>query len=62
MKVTLETEALTNRGIILESENPEEKQVLRNLWEQKGRPVCLAKKGHFLEGNLELVIAPTPEE
>jgi len=61
MKVKLEQSGLTNRGIILESETSEEKQVLRNIWEQKGRPVCLAKIGHRTEGSLELVIAPTPE-
>lgn len=63
MKVILETLDLTNRGIILESENREEKQILRNIWEQKGRPVCLAKIGpHISEGQLQLTIAPTPEE
>ena len=58
MKVTLETEALTNRGVILESENSEEKQILRNIWEQKGGPVCLAKVGHHIEGDIQLTIAP----
>ena len=62
MKVTLETPALTNRGIILESENREEKQILRDIWEQKGRPVALAKIGHSIEGELQLTIAPTPEK
>jgi len=61
MKISLETPALTNRGIILESENREEKHILRNIWEQNGRPVSLAKVGHHIEGNLQLVIAPTPE-
>jgi len=61
LKVTLESLALTNRGIILESENREEKQILRNIWEQNGRLVSLAKIGHHIEGNLQLVIAPTPE-
>ena len=62
MKATLESPALTNRGIILESENREEKQILRDIWEQKGRLVCLVKIGHPVEGNLELTIAPTPEK
>lgn len=58
MKVTLETDALINRGVILESENSEEKQILRNIWEQKGGVVCMAKVGHDIEGNLQITIAP----
>ncbi len=61
MKVSLESPAMTYRGIILESENRDEKEILRKIWEQKGRPVCLAKTGHFTEGNLQMIIAPTPE-
>jgi len=62
MKVQLEIPTMTYRGLILESETSEDRQVLMNIWLDKGRPVALANLGRHSEGTLQLTIAPTPPE
>ena len=47
------------RGVSLISETEEEKQVLTNLWNQKGGPAMLARYG---DGNVQLIIAPSPDK
>ncbi len=58
MLAQLETGPLQYPGIIVTSTTEEESQVLDNLWKKYGRPVLLRK---LLDGNTELVIAPTPD-
>lgn len=70
MKAKLETPALSNRGVELESETEEEKAVLLDLWLKDGRTVCLKKLasgvidglGYDIKGNVRLSIAPTAAE
>jgi len=70
MKAKLETPALSNRGVELESETEEEKAVLLDLWLKEGRPVCLTRLasgvidgiGYDIQGNVRLSIAPTTEK
>lgn len=59
LKAELEPEEMKYRGIFLTSETEEEKQVLENIWSQKGRPAML---GRLRDGQVQLVLAPTPEE
>lgn len=59
MKAKLETKELENRGIEVESENDEEKEILTNIWFKKGRPVAF---GHKQDGGVMLTIAPSAEE
>lgn len=58
MKAELEPEEMQYRGISVISETEEEKQVLENIWSQKGRPAML---GRMHDGSVQLVVAPTPE-
>lgn len=65
MKAQLETPALTNRGVELESETEEEANILCRLWTKKGRPVSftrlLSGAGHIKTG-IRLSIAPSAAE
>lgn len=58
MKVQLEDPEIQHRGILVTSENEEEKQVLKNIWCQKGRPASFGRVGD----SVSITIAPTPEE
>lgn len=59
MKAELEVKEMPHRGVSLISETEEEKQVLTNLWNQKGGPAMLGRMG---DGNVQLVIAPSPDK
>jgi len=59
MKARLEETSVQYRGVVLVSETEEEKKVLWDIWENRGRPVTV---GRVDDGNAELVVAPTPEE
>ena len=56
MKVRLEPEGVQYRGISVVSETEEEKQILENIWIQKGRPVMFNR---MTDGQVQLVMAPT---
>ena len=58
MKTSLEDKLTEYRGVILESETPEEKEVLNSIWSGHGRPVEIAR---LLNHQVKLVIAPTPQ-
>lgn len=66
MKAQLETPALTNRGVELESETNEEAAVLLRLWTEKGRPVSftrlLSGAGFDIKTGIRLSIAPSAAE
>ena len=56
MEVKIESSKIKNRGVILTSQNLEEKEILLNIWNKEGRPVSLERK----DGNISVTIAPTP--
>jgi len=58
MKASLEAKKTEYRGVVLESETPEEKEVLNRIWSGHGRPVEIAR---LLNNQVKLVIAPTPQ-
>lgn len=58
MKARLEDKTIQHRGIIVTSETEEEREVLLNLWVNKGRPAMFSRD----PGLVEIIIAPTPEE
>lgn len=58
MKAKLEPKEMQYRGVSLISETEEEKQVLANLWNQKGGPAML---GQMRDGQVLLIVAPSPE-
>ncbi len=58
MKARLEETSVQYRGVVLVSETEEEKRILWDIWNSKGAPVSVGR----LDGSVELVIAPTPEE
>jgi len=58
MKASLEAKQIEYRGVLLESETPEEKEVLKRIWSGQGRPVEIAR---LLNNQVKLVIAPTPQ-
>ena len=58
MKARLEETSVQYRGVVLESETEEEKKVLWDIWNSKGRPVTV---GRLDGGSVELIVAPTPE-
>lgn len=58
MKAELEVKEIRYRGVSLISETEEEKQVLIDIWNQQGRPAML---GRMSDGQVQLVLAPTPE-
>lgn len=58
MRAELEVKEIQYRGVSLTSETEEEKQVLNNIWNQKGQPAAWARLSN---GQIQLVIAPTPD-
>ena len=66
MKAQLETPALTNCGVELESETEEEADILLRLWIEKGRPVSftrlLSGAGFDVKTGIRLSIAPSAAE
>jgi len=59
VKVKLETIPVKGRGVEIESETEEEKQVLKQIWNTHGGLAMLTRKD---DGNVQLVVAPTVEE
>lgn len=59
MKARLEETSVQYRGVVLVSETDEEKKILWDIWENRGRPVTV---GRLDDGSAELIVAPTPEE
>ena len=57
MKAKLEETGPQYRGVILTSETDEELHILRDIWCGRWRAVSFGK---LPDGNLEVVIAPTP--
>ena len=57
MKATLEETGPPYRGVILTSETEEDREIVRDIWCGRWRPASLGK---LPDGNLEVVIAPTP--
>lgn len=55
MKVELEPEEIGNRGFFVISETEEEKEVLDNIWKNRGSVVML---GRMSDGQLQLAVAP----
>ncbi|MDP2730599.1 MAG: hypothetical protein Q8O55_08945 [Dehalococcoidales bacterium] len=58
MKARLEDKTVEHRGIIITSETEEEKEVIRSLWINQGRPAMFSRDGALVS----ITIAPTPEE
>ena len=58
MKAKLETIPVKGRGVEIESETEEEKQVLENIWNNHGGLAVLAR---IEDGMVQLVVAPTVE-
>lgn len=58
MKASLEETSVQYKGVVLVSEPEEEKKVLWDIWNSKGRPVTVGR----LDGSVELFVAPPPEE
>lgn len=56
MEVKVESNKIKNRGVILTSQNLEEKEILMNIWNNEGRAVSIARAN----GNVSITIAPTP--
>ena len=60
MKVQLESYKLKDRrGIKIQSEGDEEKEILTNIWEKKGRPVAFTREE---DDSVSIVFAPSAEE
>ena len=59
MKARLETIPVKGRGIEIETETEEEKQVLEQMWNNHGGLAMLTRTP---DGNIQLVVAPTVEE
>jgi len=59
MKARLEETSVQYRGVVLVSETEEEKRILWDIWNSKGRPVVVGKLD---DGSVELIVAPTPEK
>jgi len=59
MKAKLEDIPVKARGVEIESETEEEKQVLENIFNTHGRPAVLSRKD---DGNVQLVVAPSFED
>jgi len=55
----VETIPVKGRGVEIESETEEEKQVLENIWNTHGGLAVLTRKD---DGSIQLVVAPTVEE
>ena len=59
MKAKLETIPVKGRGIEIESETEEEKQIIEQIWRTGGGIASLTKKE---DGMVKLVVAPAVEE
>ena len=59
MKAKLEDIPVKARGVEIESETEEEKQMLTNIWNTHGGLVVLSRKE---DGNVQLVVAPSLED
>ena len=59
MKVELESESITYRGVSITSETSEEKRILENLWIGHGQVAMIAR---MPDGNIVVTVAPTPPE
>lgn len=59
MKAKLEDLQIAGRGVVIESETEEEKQMLENIWNNHGGLAMLARND---DGTVTLVIAPTAED
>jgi len=58
MKAKLETIPVKRRGVEIESETEEERQMLDNIWNTHGGLVSRARTEN---GNIQLVVAPSAE-
>ena len=59
MKAKLEESTVHFRGVILEAENEEESEVLKDIWNNGGRPVAFSRAARGTWATVTL--APTPE-
>ncbi len=59
MEAKLESKEFEYRGVSLISQTEEEKQILTNIWIDKGRPVAFFR---LKNGQVKLCIAPTLDE
>ncbi len=59
MKAKLETIPVKGRGVEIESETEEEKQILEQIWNTHGGLAMLTRED---DGMVQLVVAPTVEE
>jgi hypothetical protein len=57
MEARLEPPSTKYRGVMLISQNMEEKEILLNIWNKGGQPVSLSRQN----SNICIIIAPTPE-
>lgn len=57
MKARLEAIPVKGKGVEIESETEEEKQVLAQIWNTRGRLAMLTRKD---DGMVQLVVAPDP--
>jgi len=62
MKAKLEGSAVQYRGIIVESETDEEKEVLVNIWNTQGLPVAIGRAASPTHLGFALTIAPYPDK
>lgn len=58
MKAKLETIPVKARGVEIESETDDERQILEDIWNTHGG---LASMTRTNDGNIQLVVAPTVE-
>ena len=59
MKTKVETIPVQARGVEIESETEEEKQILENIWNTHGGLASMARTEN---GNIQLVVAPMVEK
>ena len=59
MKARLEDIPVKGRGVEIQSETEEEKQVIENIWNTHGGLAALTRED---DGSIKLVVAPTVEE
>lgn len=59
MKARIEDIPVKGRGVEIESETEEEKQVIEQIWNTHGGLAVLTRKD---DGNVQLVVAPPVEE
>jgi len=58
LKAKVETIPVEGRGVEIESETEEEKQILENIWNTHGGLAMLTRQD---DGQIALVVAPTVE-